>query len=194
MTQWVFSPWQGLSNLVHKGDNHFFVRVGVWAELSCYFSCHHIWKRSATPLFPTRPSFMPKGYQWRRWREWLSRICCRSLFFLLLLLQSHVHFRVWWDVVRTVSCVRHEDGGGRRGERVNTDRASKHLVIWQLPLSFTADGLLRLISLFFFFFSLPILSSSENHSVLNTNSGIPLCNHFCLFCPVGNGCLIHKSW
>lgn len=141
--------------------------------------------------------FISKGYWLWRWREWLSRICCR----FSTLPSSKVRFAALQRMVShwgIASLVRDKDYGGgtdwQNGKckhRGPPGFLSLDICLFSPCVFAFACGWWRFISMFFFLVILSFLPA--NPSALKKPS-IPLCNHSCLLCPVGNCCPIHKSW
>lgn len=131
----------------HKKDNLPFVSVGAWVKLNSHklllqLSPYLDVKRYSLISHPQNPHpFIPKGYllHWW-WREWLSRICCRSS--TLPSSSSKARFAALQRVVShwgIASCVTDKDDrGGTDWQNEKCKHGGPHchcdIVFWHLSL------------------------------------------------------------
>lgn len=211
------SPWLGLSSIRRREDNLPFVSVRSLAKLNSHkqllqLSLYLDVKCYSLISHPQHPHpFLLKGYRlqrWWWWWEWLSGICCRCLTLpssssssskaRLTALQRAVSH---WGIA---ICVRDKDGveGGTDWQNGKCKHRGPQGILsfddsffFFLLLHFAlAGGWWRLISLFSLnFVILPFLPVKPSAPKKKPNC-IPLSNHSCHLCPVGNCCPIHKSW
>lgn len=182
-------PFVSVWAWVKLNSHKLLLQLSPYLDVKCYSLISHPQQQHP---------FLPRGY--RLWRGWLSRICCRS--FTHPFSSGKAMFAALQRAVShggIASRVRDKDGGG------GSDWQNGKCKHRRPPGNFSFD--ICLFSAFVFVFtagwcgdSFPcFFFLSSSHSFLQTsplwkNPSIPLCNHSCLLCPVGNCCPIHKSW